>query len=91
MENLSHSYLSNFKLRKSECINMNLGTDQEPKSIQVYKGMIESKYEQWFRFFKHNMDVFAWTYKDLKEITLDVYEHRIILEPNTKPVRQRQY
>ena len=47
MENLSHSYLPNFKLSKSECINMNLGTDQEPKSIQMYKGMGESKFEQW--------------------------------------------
>ena len=29
---------------------MNLGTDQEPKSIQVYKGMEEYEYEQWFGF-----------------------------------------
>ena len=46
MENLSHSYLSNFKLSKNECINMNLGTDQEPKSIQVYKRMEEVEFEQ---------------------------------------------
>ena len=91
MENFSHSYLPNFKFNTSEYINMNLGTDQEPKSIQVYKGMGESEYEQWFQFFKHNMDVFAWTYKDLKGIPPDVCEHRIILEPNTKPIRQRQY
>ena len=37
------------------------------------------------------MDVFAWTYKDLKGIPPNVCEHLIILEPNTKPVRQRQY
>ena len=75
MKNLSHSYLPNFKLSKSECINMNLGIDQEPKCIQVYKGMEESKYEQWFQFFKHNMDAFAWTYKDLRVIPPNVSEH----------------
>ena len=46
MENLSHYYLPNFKLSKSECINMNLGSDQEPKSIHVYKGMEEFEYKQ---------------------------------------------
>ena len=75
MENLSHSYLPNFKLSKSECINMNLGTNYEHKSIQVYKRMEEFEYKQWFQFFKHNMDVFAWTYKDLKGIPPDVCEH----------------
>ena len=29
-----------------ECINMNLRSDQEPKSIQVYKGMGEFEFEQ---------------------------------------------
>ena len=70
---------------------MNLGTNQESKFIQAYKGMGEAEFKQWFQFFKHNMDAFAWTYKDLKGIPPDVCEHRIILEPNTKPVRQRQY
>ena len=42
MENLSHSYLPNFILSKNECINIYLGIDQEPKSIQVYKGMGEA-------------------------------------------------
>ena len=34
---------------------------------------------------------FDWTYKDLKGIPRKVCQHRIILEPNTKPVRQQQY
>ena len=91
MENLSHSYLPDYKISKSKCIDMNLGTKQEPKSIRVFKGMEKLEYEQWLQFFVAHKDVFAWTYKDLRGISPNVCEHRIILEPNTKPVRQRQY
>ena len=37
--------------------------------------------------YKH---VFAWSYKDLKGVTLEVCQHYIDLEPGTKPICQRQ-
>jgi hypothetical protein len=32
-ENMSHTYLPDFKATKSDCVEMNLGTIEEPKSI----------------------------------------------------------
>lgn len=42
-------------------------------------------------FFKRNIKVVAWTYKDLRGVPLEVCEHKIVLEDGTTPVRKRQY
>ena len=90
-ENLSYSYLPELQPPKSECVEMNLGTQEDPKTIQIYKNLNPKEYEEWFQFFIKCKSAFAWTYKDLKGIPREVCQHCIILEPNTKPVRQRQY
>ncbi len=36
-------------------------------------------------------DVFAWTYKDLKEIPLELAQHRIELDTKTPPTHQAKY
>jgi hypothetical protein len=90
-ENMSHTYLPDFKATKSDCVEMNLGTIEEPKSIKVFKGLTPKMVNEWLEFFRDTQDVFAWTYKDLKEVPPDICQHRIVLESNAKPIRQRQY
>jgi hypothetical protein len=70
---------------------MNLGTDQDPKNINVYEGLSSEEFTTWHKFFKDNKSAFAWTYKDLKGVPPDICEHQIILEDNVKPIRQRPY
>ena len=36
-ENMSHTSLPDFKATKSDCMDMNLGTIEEPKNIKVFK------------------------------------------------------
>ena len=90
-ENLSYSYLPELQPPKSECVEMNLGTQEDSKTIQIYKNLNLKEYEECLQFFTKCKSAFAWTYKDLKGIPREVCQHCIILEPNTKPVRQRQY
>jgi hypothetical protein len=70
---------------------MNLGTDQDPKNINVYDGLSPEEFTTWHKFFKANKSTFAWTYKDLKGVPPDICEHQIILENNVKAIRQRSY
>jgi hypothetical protein len=70
---------------------MNLGTDQDPKNINVYDGLSPEEFTTWHKFFKANKSAFAWTYKDLKGVPPDICEHQIILEDNVKSIRQRPY
>ena len=38
-ENLSYSYLLELQPPKSECVEMNLGTQEDPKTIRIYKNL----------------------------------------------------
>ena len=87
-ENLSYSYLPELQPPKSECVEMNLETQKDPKTIRIYKNLNPKEYEEWLQFFTKYKSVFSWTYSDLKGIPREVCQHRIILEPNTKPIRQ---
>jgi hypothetical protein len=91
IENMSHAYLPDLKPPKSTCVDMNLGTKRDPKNIRVYSRLTPEQAREWLQFFKDTQDVFAWTYKDLKGVLLEICQHHIVLEPNAKPVRQRQY
>ena len=81
-ENMSHTYLSDFKATKSNRVEMNLETIEEPKSIKVFKGLTPKMVNKWLEFFKDTQDVFAWTYKDLREVPPDICQYRIVLESN---------
>ena len=91
IENLSHASLPKLRTPKSTCMDMNLGTEKNPKNIRVYSGLSSELIKEWLEFFRDTQDVFAWTYKDLKGVPPDICQHQIVLEPNAKPVRQRQY
>jgi hypothetical protein len=81
---MSHTYLPDFKATKSDCIDMNLGTSEEPKNIKVFKGLTSEMAKEWLEFFRDTQDVFAWTYKDLRGVPSEICQHRIVLEPNAK-------
>ena len=50
-ENLSYNYLPELQPPKSECVEMNLGTQENPKTIQIYKNLNPKEYEEWLQFF----------------------------------------
>ena len=76
---------------RPKCQPINLGTEDNPKMIQIYAGITGETKETWTDFFLKHKSAFAWSYKDLKGIPADVCEHRIILEDKVTPVRQRQH
>ena len=72
---------------KDVCKEMNLGTEEIPKIIKIYEKISNIEWKYWFNFFKRNMQVFAWTYKDLRGVPPEVCEHKIVLEEGATPVR----
>ena len=70
---------------------MNLGTEEVPNNIKVHEKLFKIEWQYWHNFFKRNIKVFAWTYKDLRGVLPEVCEHKIVLEEGTAPVIQRQY
>jgi hypothetical protein len=75
---------------QDQCCDLNIGTKEEPKNIQISKHLSRQERYSWQRFFIQHYSTFAWSYKDLKGVPPEVCEHHINLEENAKPVRQRQ-
>ena len=76
---------------KDVCKEMNLGTEETPQIIKICKKISNTEWKYCYNFFKRNIQVFAWTYKDLRGVPPEVCEHKIVLEEGVAPVRQRQY
>lgn len=73
------------------CNEVDLGSHGLRQPIKVYQGIHGSELEQWTNFFRTHKNAFAWTYEDLQGIPPELGEHRIILEKDAKPIRQRQH
>ena len=42
------------------------------------------------QFLKENLDVFAWSHEDMPDISPEVIQHRLNMNPERKPVQQRR-
>ena len=42
------------------------------------------------QFLKENLDVFAWSHKDMPSISPEVIQHKLNVNPERKPIQQRQ-
>ena len=43
------------------------------------------------QFLKENLDVFAWSHEDILGISLKVIQHKLNVNPEKKPIQQRQW
>ncbi len=59
---------------------MNLNTKANPQYIKVNSQLTKEKTEELQMIFKEFKDVFVWTYKDLKGISLELVQHRVELD-----------
>ena len=63
----------------------NLGTQQEPKMIKLFKGVPKDYKERYIDLFKQFKDVFSWSYDDLKTYDKSIIQHKIPLKDGFKP------
>ena len=73
------------------CQEINLGTKDHYQPIKVYDGIHGQELQDWIEFFHIHKLAFAWTYADLRGIPTKIAEHRIELEEDAQPIRQRQH
>ena len=67
------------KTKKGETKQMRMDVHLAKEEIRAYRSLVEEL-----------IDVFAWSYEELKSILLEVVEHRIPLVPGDKPIRQKE-
>jgi hypothetical protein len=70
----------------SEC---NIGTEDDPKFVKLSNIFSKGHRVKYTELLKEFVDVFSWTYEDLKTYDINVIEHKIPLKKEAKPFRQK--
>ena len=70
-------------------IEINIGTEKEPRNIKIGKGTSDKEKNDLIELVKEYIDVFAFTYDELKSYCDDVFQHTIPLMSKAKPFQQK--
>jgi hypothetical protein len=76
---------------EEKLVKLNLGSKEEPKNALI-NAILSSVFQaQIKKVLMEYIDVFAWTFKELKRMLREVCEHKIELMVNAQPIKQKQY
>ncbi len=78
-------------IEDQQLIKLNLGTDVEPQLVEINAQLETCKVLETNQMLKEFKDVFAWTYKDLKGIQLELAQHKIELDTTIPSAHQARY
>ena len=67
-------------------MDCNIGTKEHPKMVKISKAFTTEQRNKYIKLLKEYVDVFAWSYKDLKTYYTGIIQHKVPLKPNVKPV-----
>ena len=72
---------------KEETQPINLGTNDEPKMVQVWNTLTTSEKDALVALLTEFKEVFAWSYEDMLGIDTNIVQHCIPIDPTMKPVK----
>ena len=71
-------------------MEINIGTNKDPKLIKIGKGTSEKERNSLINLIKEYRDVLAFSYDELKDYREDVFQHTIPLKEEAKEVKPFQ-
>ena len=83
---LKYGYLEPIK---EETQRINLGTDDEPKMIQVGNTLIALEKDALVALLTEFKEVFAWSYEDMSGIDTNIVQHCTPTDPTMKPIKKK--
>ncbi|XP_059629538.1 uncharacterized protein LOC132272397 [Cornus florida] len=67
-----------------------LGDGEPEKKVSIGSSLPPGIKDELTQFFRKNRDVFAWVHEDMPGIDPIIMEHRLNVNPNFKPIRQKR-
>jgi len=74
---------------EEEVENCNLGDSVVPKMVKISKFLSVDMKTKYVEMMKRFIDVFAWSYADLKQYDSSIIQHTIPIKENEKPFKQK--
>jgi len=68
---------------------VDLGTGSGKKEVKIGTGMTAPIREELMALLKNYQDIFAWSYQDMSGLSFDIVQHRLPLNPECSPVKQK--
>ena len=69
--------------------DVNIGSEDDPKILKIGSSLSSDEKERLIHFLKQHQEVFAWTYEDMPGLDPKLVEHRLVLKPDFKPIKQK--
>ena len=69
----------------SDVEECNIGTEDKPKMIKLAKSLPANMKKKYIDQFREFIDVFAWSYEDLKAYDTNIIQHKIPLKKIRSP------
>jgi ribonuclease HI len=67
----------------------NVANEQDPRHVNLASHLSDKQKNDYGKLLKEFSDIFAWQYDDLKTFDTEVIQHKIPLNKDTKPFRQK--
>ena len=68
---------------------VDLGTGNRKKEVKIGMGMTAPIREELTALLKDYQDIFAWSYQDMPSLSSDIVQHRLPLNPECSPIKQK--
>jgi hypothetical protein len=77
------------KEEDSKVFQYNVASEQDPKYVNLASHLTEKQKVDYSELLKEFADIFSWKYDDLKTLNTEIIQHKIPLNKDTKPFRQK--
>jgi hypothetical protein len=72
-----------------DVVECNIGIEKDPKCFKLSSSLSDKQRVEYVELLKEFVDMFSWTYVDLRTYDKSVIEHKIPLKEEAKPFRQK--
>jgi hypothetical protein len=77
------------KIQEHEVIDCNIGKATNPKIVNISKALPDEQRYRYVSLMKNFVDIFAWSYEDLKTFDTEIIQQKIPLKVGYKPFRRK--
>jgi hypothetical protein len=80
---------ASIKNQEQEVMECNIGIVENPKMVKLSKALPPKQKYRYVKLMQNFVDIFAWSYEDLKTFDTDIIQHKIPLKDGSNPLRQK--
>jgi len=70
-------------------VDCNISIAEHPRMVKISKALTIEHINRYINLLKEHLDVFAWSYEELRTYDTKIIQHKVPLRLNVKPFRQK--